>query len=404
MIDSKEGFARCPDTIAVIGGGRWARVLTEVLCGLVPPSVSISVHSFHNADSMSAWASERGYGQRIHVSSVFPHLLSVKSGAVIVANAARDHERAIEWALSADVPVLVEKPIALTAAASQRLVNLARSQNKYFAAAHIFLFARYIENFAKLVSKAESIRFIRVYWVDPQVERRYGEQKQYDPGLPVFADWLPHVLSIVGTLMHSEPQICEKLEFLRGGAHLELEFMLGDIPCSVQLVRNGDLRQRIIEVATGQKMLRVDFSREPGTISSGSTVIDGDPDWEGKKRPAARMLSAFLQGAAGGEVDNRLDIEIGLRVSQVIDQTLELYRSALMPWLIAKLAFAEEVDEDLRYALSEILQSEGSLPAVALEKQIERVRQRFSGTDATNWLRVLAEAQEPSMIRRLIAV
>ena len=146
----------------------------------------------------------------------------------------------------------------------------------------------------------------------------------------------------------------------------------------------------------------MDFSREPGTITSGSTTIDGDLDWEVKRRPAARMLKAFLQGAAGGELDNRLNIEIGLRASQVIDQTSALYRSALIPWLIAKLASPEAVDEDLRYALREILQSEGSLPEGAIEQQIERVRQRISGTDATNWLRVLAEAQEPSMILRTL--
>lgn len=405
MIDNGEGFAPCPDTIAVIGGGRWARVLTEVLCGLVPPSVRISVHSLHNADSMSAWVSERGFRQRVHVSPVWPQLLSVKSSAVIVANAARDHERAIEWALAAGIPVLVEKPVALTAVVSQRLVNLARSQNQYFAAAHIFLFARYLEKFSKLVTEEGNIRFIRVHWMDPQAENRYGEQKHYDPGLPVFADWLPHVLSIVGTLTSSLPQRCEGLEFLRGGAHLELELMLADIPCSVQLVRNGDRRQRIIEVATRQKMIRLDFSSEPGTITVGPTTINGDPDWEVKRRPAARMLIAFLQGAAGGALDSRLNIEIGLRASQVIDQTSGLYRSALMRWLIGRLAPMEQMmDDDLRYALSEMLQSEAYLPAAVVEQQIERVRLQFSGRANIFRLKELAESSDPSRFFRSIAM
>jgi predicted dehydrogenase len=244
--DSEEGLASCPASVAVIGGGRWARVLTEVLCGLAPPSVGISVHSLHNASLMSAWASKSGLGQRIHVSSGWPEFLSARSSAAIVTNAARDHERAIEWALSAGAPVLVEKPIALTAAASQRLANLARSRDVYFAAAHIFLFARYLENFARLVAKAGDIRSLQVLWMDPQTESRYGEKKQYDPGLPVFADWLPHVSSIVGALTPGLPQRCEKLKLLRGGAHLELELVLGEIPCSVQLARNGDRRRRII--------------------------------------------------------------------------------------------------------------------------------------------------------------
>lgn len=404
MVDREEDIKVCPEDIAVIGGGRWARVLTEILCDLVPPSVGISVHTLHNGDSMSAWVSKRGFGQRIQVSSGWPQQLSSRPSAVIVVNAARDHERAVEWALSEDIPVLVEKPIALTATASQRLANLARSRNVYFAAAHIFLFARYLENFSKLVAEAEDIRYLRVYWMDPQFESRYGERKQYDPGLPVFADWLPHVSSIVGTLMPNLPQRIEKLKFRSGGAHLEFELMLGDVPCSVQLVRNGDQRQRIIDVATEKKMLQLDFSNEPGVIVSGSTTMNGDPDWEVKSRPAVRMLTAFLQAAAGVERDSRLNIEIGLRACQVIDQTLAMYRSALKSWLIERLASPHQVDEDLYYAFSEILQSKGPIPSTSIDQQIKQVRQQFlkKAADA-RWLKAFTRAQDPSMILRSIA-
>lgn len=404
LIDSEEGFAQCPDSIAVIGGGRWARVLTEVLCGIVPPSVRISVHSVHNAKSMFVWVAERGLSERIHLSSEWPRFASARSSAAIVANAARDHERAVEWALSAGIPVMVEKPIAITAAASQRLVDMSRNRNTRFAAAHVFLFARYLENFSKLVADAGSVQFLRVQWTDPQSENRYGEQKQYDPSLPVFADWLPHVLSMVGTLMPGLPQRCEKLKFLRGGAHLELDLMLGDIPCSVQLIRNSDQRRRIIEVSAGQKMLQLNFSKEPGIITCGSATMVGDPDWEVKRRPAARMLTAFLKWAAGGECDSRLDVEIGLRANRVIDETLGLYRMALMPWLVASLSSQVQVYEDLRYALSEMLLSEGSLSTTALDQWIERVRQQFSGTDGTRLVSELAGARDPATLLRAISM
>jgi predicted dehydrogenase len=393
-----EEFGSCPERIAVIGGGRWARELTSLLCSLAPPGVRISVHSRHNAESVSEWAKSRGLEQRIAVSSEWPHLLRARSTAVIVANAARDHESAAESALFERVPVLVEKPIAPTAAASHRLVDLARRRDTRFAAAHVFLFARYLESFARLVNETGAIRSLRVHWMDPSVETRYGEKKRFDPGLPIFADWLPHVLSMTNALTPGLPPRCERLKFFRGGAHLELELVLGNIPCGVELVRNGDRRQRIVEVVTLEKTLLLDFSREPGTIISGSRTSNGDPDWGRARGPAALMLLAFLRWAAGGEFDSRLDIELGLRASEVIDQAASMYKAALVPWLAAELASPRSDADDLRYALTELLQSVSLLPETAIDEQIERVRREFSRTSDTHWLKALVEAQNPLKI------
>ena len=217
--------------------------------------------------------------------------------------------------------------------------------------------------------------------MDPQFENRYGEAKSYDPGLPIFADLLPHVLSIVGTVTSCQSPKCERLKFLRGGAHLEIELVLGDVPYSVQLVRNGNRRQRIIEVTTQQKTFKLDFSSEPGTITSSSTTICGDPDWKVEEKPAARMLRAFLRGTAGEVLDNRLDIDIGLRACEIIDQTSVFYRLALLPWLTKKLLMiSEEVDSDLRYALSEIIYGEDPFSSIPVKQRINYIcRQLSSG-------------------------
>lgn len=364
----------CPDNVAVIGGGRWSRVLTEVLCGLVPPFVRISVHSPRNAEAMSVWVTERGLEQRIHVSSGLPNFSSGSSNAMIVANAACDHEKAIEYALSKGVPVLVEKPLTLNFAASQRLADFARSQNTYFAAAHVFLFARYVEAFSKIITDENSIQFIRMHWMDPQSENRHGEAKSYDPGLTIYADWLPHITSMLGTLTNSQTQICEKLEFLRGGAHLKIDLLLGDIPCTLELERNGNYRQRVIEVTTQQQKITLDFASEPGTIIYDAKPTCGDPDWNNKPKPVARMLEAFLQGAAGGIRDARLDISIGLRASQVIDQASSLYHAALVPWLSKQILMLQDSDDsDFSYALSEILYVTDPHSSVPIGQRIDYV-------------------------------
>ena len=160
----------------------------------------------------------------------------------------------------------------------------------------------------------------------------------------------------------------------RGGAHLDIELMLGDIPCAIQLVRNGSCRQRLIEVTTEYKMLTLDFSNEPGTISSGSTVFSADPNWDDKVKPVSRMLGAFLHGAAGGSRDKRLDITIGLRVSDIIEKISSLYYSSLYPWLREQVLVARGSDDcDLHYALSEILHADEPHSEISMDQRIDYV-------------------------------
>jgi mannose/fructose/N-acetylgalactosamine-specific phosphotransferase system component IIB len=344
-------------------------VLTEVLCNLVPPSVAISVHSRRNAASISSWIAADPLRKRIQVSSSWPQLSSAQSSAVIVVNAAGEHEAAVEHVLAAGVPVLVEKPITLKTVNSQRLADMARISHTRFAAAHVFLFARYLENFRQTVGDTRDIEAVRVLWMDPRFENRHGERKQFDPGVPVFADCLPHVSSIIGALAPGLPQTCGGLKFFRGGAHLELDILLGAIPCSVQLVRNGERRQRIVEVSAQQGMRQLDFSSEPGRITCGSTVLNADPDWQAGMRPAALMLATFLQWAAGGQFDRRLDVEIGLQASRLIEEAWALYNPARAAWLAGRLADRAELDDDLRYALGEAPQDGSAMAALVDVKQ-----------------------------------
>lgn len=363
-----------PENIAVIGGGRWARVLTEVLCGMVPSSATLSVHSAHNAKGMETWALERGLDRRLTISALLPDFSPGSSSAVIVVNAARDHEDAVTWSIATGVPVLVEKPLTMNYNSALRLSNAARRQGTYLATAHVFLFAGYLERFAKLVRDADAVRTISVRWMDPPAEQRYGEAKNYDPGLTIFADWLPHVVSIIGTLTDRQFQQCENLKVFRGGAELELELSFADLPCKVFLARNGDVRQRIVEVATRTEVLTLDFSCEPGTITSCPTTTCADPEWNLKARPVARMLQAFLQGAAGGGYDGRLDSEIGVCGCKIIDEVASLYRAALSPWVESRLRLPDYEDADLRYALTELIHAEDPHSPVPIEQRIRLFR------------------------------
>lgn len=370
-VNTEQYSCAYPENVAVIGGGRWARVLTEVLCDLVPMDVKLSVHSPRNSKSMMAWISERGLEKRISVFSSLPRFPSDASNAIIVANAARDHENAVEWGLAQGCPVLVEKPLCLNFVAAQRLFKLALNRKTYLATAHVFLFASYVEAFSKLVAGVNKIVSIRVLWMDPQSENRYGEVKSYDPGLPVYADWLPHVISILGTFLIGTNPLCEHLDFFKGGAHLKIKLIYGQIPCAIELVRNGNSRQRVIEVVTDQKKLTLDFGKEPGAIYTDATLLSSDQSWNDQPKPVASMLAAFLKGAAGGFRDSRLDMSIGLSASHVINQTESQYHVAMLSWLNKDFLKKQDgINSDLRYALIELLQAQDTASSVPLEQRI----------------------------------
>lgn len=370
-VKSEEDRTVWPDYVAVIGGGRWARVLIEVICSITPMSVKISVHSPRNFTVMAGWVVTCGLENRIRVCSDYPKPIAGKKGAVVVANAAHDHERAIEWALYQRLPVLVEKPVTLSFSATQRMVDLANNQNTYLATAHVFLFASYIETFSKLVSNENAIVSIRVLWSDPKNESRYGETKNYDSGLPIYADWLPHIVSILDAFTIGPAILSENISFFRGGAHLKINLLYGQIPCQIELARNHNSRQRTIEVNTEKKKITLDFSREPGVIFINAKELCGDREWGHKPKPVSNMLSAFLQTAAGGSCDARLDHSIGLSASQLIDQTTTFYRAALLPWLNSELEkHPDTISSDLRYALAEILQMNDSASIVPIEQRI----------------------------------
>lgn len=392
----------CPSHIAIIGGGRWARVLTETVSSIVPIGTLISIYSAHNASAMSLWVVEKGFKQDVRAYSDISKLEAYKVDAAIVVNAARDHALIVEKIIQLGIPVLVEKPVTLSHSTTYRLTRLADEKGVLFAAAHVFIFARYLNNFSHHVSNLGKIKSIYVNWTDPKSESRHGESKQYDQGLPVFYDWLPHVLSVITELTNNASIEDINTYFYKGGAHVEIECMLGDVFCHIKLVRNNNVRRRVFEVVADQA-LKLDFSDEPGMIYNTKYSICGDEKWNVEKRPVAQMLSAFLVQAAGGNSDKRLDIDIGLRANKLIDRVASLYNQALLSWLKVKLVSPVLVDTDLEYALKEIVLFNGHFPS-NVDECIENIRHTFNGKDSDKWHNKISKSNKPFDIIRSIAL
>ncbi|OOG44667.1 hypothetical protein B0B52_06010 [Polaromonas sp. A23] len=338
----------------MMGGGRWARVYVEVLLQLLPVSSKVFVYSPRSGQLMDSWIQKRGVGERVNAFSSLPVLPASESRAVIVVNAAVDHERSAEWAILQGAAVLVEKPLTLSFSASRRLVEKADRQGVYLAAAHVFLFAGYLHSFRRQIQTLGQVATIDVLWADAAVEARHGEVKSFDPGLRIFEDCIPHVMSMLEILDPGASLVMVGLELRRGGAQLDLVFASSARRYTVRLARNGQTRRRILTAAGAAGACTLDFSCEPGTITNGAGTMSALPDWASVQKPLSCMLEGFLVAAGGGHRDPRLEPEVGLRAARLSEEIAPVYAAAQGEWLSKRLVAASDNDEDLYYALREI--------------------------------------------------
>jgi hypothetical protein len=105
------------------------------------------------------------------------------------------------------------------------------------------------------------------------------------------------------------------------------------------------------------------------------------------------MLNAFLQCAAGGErYDGRLGVNLGLEAAWLSDQMADDYEKQQKKWLCSALSSSEGRNEDIRYALIEILQLSGIHSSELIEVMSKSVAEVLTGMDRAAWLEKLEKS------------
>ncbi|WP_375783115.1 Gfo/Idh/MocA family oxidoreductase [Bradyrhizobium sp. Pha-3] len=338
--------------ISVIGGGRWARTIASVLCGLPGRADRITMHSPSNAAGLQAWAAQSQFFGRLSAVEAWPTSTAgpERPDAVIVANRAEDHFEAAARFLARGIPVLSEKPVALSRDDIEQLNSIARANGTAFGASHVFLFARYVEAYAASLASLGRPRSIRLIWTDGASDVRHGEAKSYDPAVTLFDDVLPHIVPMVGELQFRDLAFVS-LDVRRGGARLAIEAQANGLPVSLLIARNDQGRQRRIEVETEKGVAVLDFAEEPGVIDIAGTRANGDPQWTTALRPLGTMLSAFIAVVEGAPLDPRLSPDRAIASAAFADAIRGRYIAHQAEWLAKRLG--EPLDTALLYALAE---------------------------------------------------
>ena len=356
-------------TIAVVGGGRWAKVIVAELCLHIDASNSIIIYANKSAPSVERWAFDNCNRVNVSVMRGVPQLTDDIDFAIIV-NAASDHESAIISTLHCSVPTLVEKPMVLNLESANHVIKLYRDSNVVLSSAHVFLFTSFVWEYSQVLRQCQTPQSLSFIWQDSVSELRHGIEKAYDASLPVFVDVLPHVNSLIDFFFPDGICILLNVDFQKGGMHVEVELNLNGIKCNLIFIRNGFSRKRVVEVYDQDNTYTLDFSNEPATISIDDVNVTTTQQKVTNFGPLSRMLSTFL--AAPGK-DIRLSTDIALASCRLSDKIHNLYAELRMAWLKAKISEMKKLDCELEYCLTEILLSDGYLSKNEIKLRLERI-------------------------------
>ena len=343
----------------VVGGGRWAKTILGVLDSLLPASTDFYVYSARNLSGMADWVSRHIKSRTVELVSVVPVAPNGKIMAAIVANAAKDHYPVAAALMARGVRVLVEKPLATTHLDVQRLLAASKSNGELLAAAHVFRFAPYLQNFAALCGDESAIQEMLIVWEDPRDEIRGEDVKSYDASIPVFVDVLPHIFSIIASILNVERVIFSALDVTSGGSETRVELKADRTKVKIILGRNRPSRRRHVEVRKNSgTRISIDFSLEPGVIRTGSSESIGCSNWSTCRRPLEEMLSIYVNWASGGIWDKRLNPDLAWDYSELSDRLMPYYETKLQIWISRQLMSCrsdpELYDDDMKYALEEL--------------------------------------------------
>jgi len=274
-------------SIAVIGGGRWSRVIITVLSEISDRKIKIIWITRHGYEAAQKWVSENTGG---HIE-IFQNRTDVKQNldGAIIATAVKNHFSDAMFLLKQDIPVLIEKPFALTLKDATKLIETIAEnpQQRVAGVNHEFIYASFLHKFCKILNDV-NITSLKINWHDPSQETRYGETKIADLSTPITDDMLPHVLSITGLIIPIESltlQCVNKNSYndvlvkMNNDLGLDLEFHLSRVESK---------RTRFISINQGE--YQIDFSEEPGEIIIKGQSIENE--WHGT-RPLSRSLSSF---------------------------------------------------------------------------------------------------------------
>jgi hypothetical protein len=270
-----------PDEVAIVGAGRWAKVMCDVLSALFaprPPALSwwrngtTRPRSIGCDDRLRAVPPNGTAGVR--PPSLHDVLESDRTEVAIVTKMASEHYTTTKRLLLAGKHVLVEKPFVLRAAEAEELTGLARTRGLTLAVGYEFCFARALHHLRQVTREHfTDVSAVRFVWEDAKNSVKWGVRKQPDLSANIVTDLYPHILSQLVILFGRQDVVLRGITSRTGVLMQRLEMQYGSRSVTASLDKDAREDRRLILVSSPDgRCLRLDCTTEPGRID-----LDGQP-------------------------------------------------------------------------------------------------------------------------------
>ena len=273
-----------PEAVAVVGAGRWAKVMCRVLANFTPPVGRIVLVAERNYESTREWIDERQQEEengwrRVAVCPSIGHLLQLERvDAAVVTKMASEHHAAARQLLLAGKHVLVEKPFVLAPDEARELIALARAQRRTLAVGYEFMFARTLHHFRETVARhLLDVSAVEFVWDDTRNAVKWGLPKAPDLSANIVTDLYPHILSQLEMLFGRRDVALRRVESRDGCSDVRIELEYGTIDVRVSLDKAAAESRRLIVVESSRaQRLRLDYTSEPGHVDLDGVVLPSD--------------------------------------------------------------------------------------------------------------------------------
>jgi dTDP-4-amino-4,6-dideoxy-D-glucose ammonia-lyase len=295
---------RVPKEVAVVGAGRWGKIICNVLAQFTPPISKIHLVAERNYSQAENWLRENlsnsrensGY-ERIVLSESLQEILQETSiEAAFVTKMAGQHYTATRQLLLHGKHVFVEKPFVLHKYQAEDLAQLAAERDRTLVVGHEYMLARHIHYLSALVEeRLVDISSIELLWEAPATEEKWGIRKQLDLSANVIIDLYPHILSQVSVLLGKQQISLTNVRSKDACWQARLELLYGSTPVIVSLDKSAKTAKRSIAVTSSKgEVLVLDYTKEPGELRLNGALLPQDPLWDLFPSPLSGEMAYFF--------------------------------------------------------------------------------------------------------------